>query len=208
MKPIITVDFDGALLRHRPFERAHINWFDLFARLLKDNSIKEAGYRENYFDKVHEVMERYLGKGVSSEARVEFARELFAMVTVAEVQQNDLVAEFADYLRSLKDRYTLALITSAPASSVEPILQKVGCSGLFDVVYKSPVAKHPNKEQLFKEFIEKHGKPAFYIGNGDKDILFCKKLGITTISVSWVSKGEIKGDYDISKVKELEKILK
>lgn len=200
------MDFNGALLRSRPFDEAHKNWFKLLSILLDDNSINEYASLEDYFDKVHEVMERYLGS-VDYETRVSFARNLFAMSTIAEVKQEDLVVEFANYLRSIKEKYSLVLITSAPEASVEPILQKVGCSDLFDILYKSPMTKHPDKKMLFKEFIEKHNKPVFYIGNGDEDITSCHELGIPSISVNWVSKGDVKGDYDIDNVKELEKII-
>ena len=37
---------------------------------------------------------------------------------------------------------------------------------------------------------------------------FWEELGIQNISVNWVSQGEIKGDYDIQKVSELEAIIK
>ncbi|MFW6027124.1 MAG: HAD family hydrolase [Candidatus Woesearchaeota archaeon] len=203
----MTVDFDGALLQSRPFDEAHKRWFHVMSILLKDDSINKYAGLENYFDKVHEVMERYFGD-VDNETRVKFARNLFSMVTTAEVTKDDLVGDFADYLRGLKEKYKLALITSAPESSVEPILHKVGCSGLFDILYKSPMGRHPNKRELFEEFIKKYGKPAYYIGNGDKDIASCKELGIPTISVSWVSLGKLKGNYDIRKVSELEAIIK
>ncbi len=206
-KPIIAVDFDGALLKSRPFEEAHKRWFYVMSILLNDESINDYAGLENYFEKVHEVMERFLGK-VDEKTRTKFARELYTILTVAEVTEDDLVKEFAEFLRKLKDKYKLALITSAPEESVEPILQKIGCFDLFDIVYKSPMEKQPNKEELFKEFIEKYGKPAYYIGKGDQDIESCKKLGITTISVNWVSQGEIKGDYDIQNVSELEGIIK
>lgn len=83
----------------------------------------------------------------------------------------------------------------------------MGIPDLFDIVYKSPIAKRPDKKELFKEFIELYGKPKFYIGQGDKDITACRNLGIATISVNWVSSGETKGDYDINSVRELERIL-
>jgi len=51
------------------------------------------------------------------------------MATVAEVKKSDLIKNFADYLRKIKKKYKLALVTSAPEDSVEPILQKVGCLG-------------------------------------------------------------------------------
>lgn len=206
MNPIIAVDFNGALLKSRPFDKAHKKWFTVMAFLLKDKSIKEYAGLEDYFGKVHEVMARLLGN-VESEARISFARHLFSMLTVAEVQQKDLISDFVVFLRKIKGKYSLALITSAPDSSVEPILRKLSCSDLFDIVYKSPAGKHPNKKELFVEFIQKFGKPIFYIGNGDKDIESCRELGIPTISVSWVSKGEIKGDYDIKNVKQLGKIV-
>lgn len=209
MKPIIAVDLDGALMRHRPFVAAHVRWFDTMADFLKDKSLRETGYREGYFDKVHDAMKRYLGD-VEHETRVRFAREIYAMAVVAEARKEDVVADFADYLRALKQKgkYSLALITSAPESCVEPLLKKTGCFELFDFVYKSPMTRHPDKKQLFREFVGKHAKPVFYIGNGDKDITSCRELGIKTISVNWVSKGEIKGDYDINTVKELERIVK
>ena len=61
-KPIIAVDFDGALLKSRPFEEAHKRWFYVMSILLNDESINNYAGLENYFEKVHEVMERFLGK--------------------------------------------------------------------------------------------------------------------------------------------------
>ena len=207
MKPIIAVDFDGALLKSRPFDEAHKRWFYVMSVMLKDDSVNKYARLEDYFNKVHEVMRRYLGD-VDHETRVKFARNLFSMTTIAEVRKEDLVEDFARYLRRLKKKYRLALITSAPEASVEPILGKVGCSDLFDILYKSPMGKHPNKRELFEEFIKEYGKPKFYVGNGDKDITSCKELGISSISVNWVSRGKVKGDYDIKNVQELEEILK
>src|SRR3989338_2853425 len=206
MKPILAIDFDGALLKSRPFDEAHKRWFEFFAILLKDDSIKKYAFAENWFEKVDVVMDRYLGNA-GRETKNRFAREIYAMAIIAEANENDLVKEFADYLRKIKNKYTLALITTTTESSVEPILKKVGCGDLFGIIKKSSPEKRPDKKGLFKEFIKEHGKPEFYIGNGDKDIQTCKELGIKTISVNWVSKGEFKGDYDVDNVKDLEKAL-
>jgi FMN phosphatase YigB (HAD superfamily) len=176
------------------------------ASLLEDDTVKEYAKLENYFPKIHEVMERYLGD-VEHETRTKFARNLFSMATIAEVKKEDVVHEFMIYLRCLKNKYQLALITSAPEPSVKPILQKVDCLNLFDIIYKSPANKHPNKKELFEEFIEKEGDPLFYIGNSDKEITNCKKLGIKTISVEWVSPSRIKGDYNVLTIKEFKKII-
>ncbi|MBD3361762.1 HAD hydrolase-like protein [Candidatus Woesearchaeota archaeon] len=207
MKKILAIDFNGALLKHRPFQNAHVKWFDLMSKLLKDPSIKKYAGLNNYFDKVHSVMKQYLGK-VDHETRVKFARTIYAMVIIADVSKKDVVTEFANYLKKIKTKYTLALITTAPSDAVEPILEKLGLLSLFKIIYKSPMTKHPDKKQLFKEFIKKYSKPIYYIGNGDKDIESCKKAGIKAISVKWVSKGKFKGDFDVNSVKELKKIIK
>ena len=39
MKPIIAVDFDGALLKSRPFDKAHKRWFYVMSVMLKDDSV-------------------------------------------------------------------------------------------------------------------------------------------------------------------------
>jgi len=174
--------------------------------LLEDKSVNKYAELENYFDKVHEVMARYVGE-VPHEYRVRFARLLFAMSCVAEVDEKDVVEDFEKYLRELKKKYKLALVTSAPEASVRPMLHKIKCDDLFDIVYDSPMERHPDKKELFKEFIEKFGKPEFYIGNGDKDIKNCKELGIKTISVNWVEKSEFEGDFDIDSIEELKEII-
>ncbi len=207
MKPILAIDLDGALLNSRPFKIAHQRWFELMAILLNDEKVKDyANISGDYFPKVHEVMERYLGD-VSEESKTFFARKLYAMVTVAEVNEKDCVKDFADYLRKIKDKYQLNLITTAPEASVDPILHKVGCSDLFDIFYKSPMGKHPNKKELFGKLIDQQGIPKYYIGDGDENMTICKELGIKTISVNWVSEAKIQGDYDVSSVEELNKIL-
>ena len=205
-KRIIAVDFDGALLKHRPFELAHKRWFELFSELLKDSSLKRYGTLKDYFPKVEEIMQRYLGD-IAAEDKIRFARDVFAMVMVAEARQDDLVMDFADYLKSIKKSHALALITTAPEGSARPILEKLGCNELFDMIDESPLTHKPDKKKMFKEFMRKYGKPEFYIGDGDEHITACKELEIRTISVNWVSKARIKGDHDIKSVKELAKII-
>ncbi len=208
IKPILAIDLDGALMYSYPFDQAHKKWFSLMANLLDDPSINDYARIKNYFPKVDEVMKKYLGT-IEKEVRTAFARQIYALVTIAETKPEDLVAEFAVYLRKIKSQYSLALITSAPEAAVEPILQKIDCLDLFefDMIYKSPTNRQPSKKELLQKFVQEHGKPEFYIGNGDKDILNCKELGILTISVNWVFKGEYLGDYQAETVKDLEKLL-
>jgi FMN phosphatase YigB (HAD superfamily) len=206
MNPIIAIDFNGALLRSRPFDEAHTRWFRLFSVLLDDDAINEWAFKENYFEGVHDVMKRYLGN-VPKDAQVMFAREIYALALVAEVSTKDLVDEFVDYLRSIKEKYTLALITTTPEVAVDPLLQKIGCRDVFDIIFSSQMKSYPDKRALFEDFIVKYERPLYYIGEGDKDVGWCRDLEIKSISVNWANKGRFKGEHNIDTVDELKDIL-
>ncbi len=207
MKPIIAIDLDGAILKHRPFKKAHEKWFEVMAFKLKDPSIKKYSKLKNYFPKIHEIMKRFLGK-VSKEKRLEYMRNLYAELVIAEVKKKDVIDDFLEYLISIKKKYRLVLISTTPGVSIAPIIKKIGCSNLFYLIYKSPSNKEPNKREMFKSFIKKYGKIKFYIGDGDEHIKICKELKIPCISVNWVDKARFKGDYNIKTVGELDKILR
>jgi phosphoglycolate phosphatase-like HAD superfamily hydrolase len=205
MKDYIVVDFNGALLSSRPFSETHKQWFFTMSVLLNDESINNFVGSDNYFEKVHEVMRRYLGE-VDEQTRINFARSLFSMTLISQVKEDDLAKGFVDFLFKIKNKYKLALVTSAPSTCVVPILRKLKLNDLFDIIIKSKDDEHPNKQKLLKKFLDEHEK-CIYIGLGDKDLLFCKNSGIRTISVNWVSQSEHKGEFDVNTVDELDKIL-
>ncbi|MGV8172024.1 MAG: HAD family hydrolase [Candidatus Woesearchaeota archaeon] len=206
MNPFLIIDFNGALFKSRPFDEAHKRWFKLFSILLEDDSVLDWTFKENYFEGVHLCMKRYLGEA-DKETQTLFARQVYAMALIAETHQEDLVTEFAEYLTTIKERYTLVLLTSVPEEAALPMLRKTGCSGLFDIIYSTQSKNHPDKISLLSEFITKYGLPLFYIGLGDKDLGILKEMNIKTISVNWIEKGHFNGDYIIDSVDELRKIL-
>ena len=57
MKLIIAIDFNGALLKSRPFNEAHKRWFYVMSLLLKDKSVNNYANLENYFDKQYNSLE-------------------------------------------------------------------------------------------------------------------------------------------------------
>jgi len=205
-KPALVIDFDGALLKSRPFDIAHKEWFSVMAELVKDYSINELAFKPDYFVHVDGIMKRYLGD-VDKATRSVFARNIYAMEVLEAMKKWDLVDSLADYLRKIKNKYAIVLITTTPSIAVDGILEKVGCKDLFDVIIGSPMDKEPGKKELLEGFIKKFGKPLFYIGKGDKDMQTCKDLGIKTISVNWVATGEFKGNFEADKVEEIDKIL-
>ena len=202
MKPIIAVDLNGALMYSRPFQTAHHKWFSLFASLLRKPEIEDLASAPDFMIHVDDIMDDYLGP-VSEVSKRYFARQLFGMTLVAEAKPEDVVKEFAEYLCELKSSFRLALITTAPAPAVIPLLEKIGYEDLFDIVYKSPPGGSPDKIRLFKRFVSEFDMPQFYIGRGDRDLDELRALDLKTIAVSWVEDGEYDCDYTFSTVDEL-----
>lgn len=205
-RPILIIDLNGALIKSRPFDTAHKEWFRVMSELIRDYSINELAFKEDYFNDVQEIMKRYFGD-IDIKVRNAFARNIYSMTVVESVKKWDLVDDFAEYLKAIKKKYVLVLVTSAPALAVEGILEKVNCKFLFDAIVASPMDDIPDKKTLLEAFMKKHAKPLFYIGKGDKDIQACKDLGIKTITVNWVEHGEFKGNYEADKVADVDKIL-
>lgn len=204
---ILAIDLDGAVLKHRPFRVAHKKWFDVFSCLLEDDAVKNFDTSTDYFTDVKKVMNRFL-PDVSLDIQILFARNMFGMLTLAQVKKSDIIIDFVSYLSSLKKKYRLALITTTPQSAINPILERLGLDDIFDFIYASPMSSTPDKKMMFTYFIHKYGKPAFYIGDGDEHITLAKECNIPTISVNWVSKAKIKGDHDVKTVEELKKIVR
>lgn len=205
-KPVITVDLNGALLQSRPFDIAHKEWFRIMGELIKDYSINEHAFEADYYSQVQDIMKKYIGD-VDVRTRNAFARNIYAMSVVESIKKWDLVEDFAAYLRELKKKYSIILITTAPTMAVHGILEKVGCEDLFDMIVASPMEDTPHKKELTEHFIKRHGKPLFYIGQGDGFIEIAKGLGLKTIVVDWVAAPESKGNFEAHTVDELRKII-
>ena len=217
MKRIIAIDFDGTLIRNEPAKKAHIEWFKIMAGALEDNSIKEYSKIKDYFPKVYEVMSRYTGLDQKKDKELlrKFARNIFQMSLIGmanKLKNKILVREFADYLRSLKEKYTIALITTSPEDSVKPILELIKCEDIFDLIYKSSLTKEPDKKELLVEFVKDKGKPVCYIGNEGGDMIACKKLKIPSILVIWDKSADEKtknmADYIANSVEDVKKAIK
>jgi phosphoglycolate phosphatase-like HAD superfamily hydrolase len=205
-RPVIIIDLNGALLKSRPFDTAHKEWFKVMGELIRDYTINELAFKEDYFADVQEIMKKYLGD-INIKTRNAFARNIYSMMVVESIKKWDLIDDFAEYLRSIKKKFSIVLITSAPGPAVNGILEKVHCQDLFDIIAASSMDEVPSKKDLIESFIHKHGKPLFYIGQGDKDIDTCKNLGIKTVVVDWVAPAAVKGNFEAHNITELDKIL-
>lgn len=205
-KKVLIIGLNGVLLKPRPFEMGHQEWFRVMAELLHDHTIMQHAFKENYFQYVQEIMKRYLGD-INEHSRIAFARNMYGMSIVEVARPWDVVEEFAELLRRLKKRYALVLITSTPAIAIEPLLEKTQCKDLFDLVIKGPLDTESHKKELFEAYLKKHGRPEFYIGKGNKDMEYCRSVGIKTITAEWLNPPIIQGNFSAKTPQDVEKIL-
>lgn len=220
-KPILAIDFGGTLISNKAADMAHYEWFKIMSIMLNDPKIKKLAGTENYFDDVIKVMERYTGLKAKDKEDQEvlgrWARSLFSFMSIGaskKLGKSILYQDFADYLKELKKRFELALITTQPQDSVKPMLAAVGCDNLFDYVYESSFYEKPDKYTVLKRFISENGKPLLYIGNSKNDVDSCEKAGVPVIITTW-DKESLPVGYRkkaecvpfVNNIKELKKIL-
>jgi len=89
-------------------------------------------------------------------------------------------------LRELRDRHTLAVISSNSRYAIERLLKKTGCVSCFDDILGadetlSKVKKIENAVEKWR--VDKDA--AYYIGDTVGDVKEAKAAGITVIAVTW-----------------------
>ena len=221
-KEILAVDFGGTFISNKAADIAHYQWFKVMAMLLNKPEIEKYAGDKDYFKYVYKIMEDFTGLNQENEEHKNilkrWARSLFAFITIGEVKKlgkNILFKDFANYLRELKPKYSLAVVSSQPQDSILPILSILGCEDIFDYIYESSFYEEPDKYLVLSRFVNENGKPLYYIGNSSDDLEACRKLKIPLINVTWdkqdlsvnYRKKDLIGDFVINNVEELKKII-
>ena len=89
-------------------------------------------------------------------------------------------------LRELKDRCTLAVISSNSRFAIETLLEKTGCNDCFNDILGADETL--SKVKKIKDAVDKwrvDKDAAYYIGDTVGDIKEAKEAGITVIAVTW-----------------------
>ena len=216
MKQIIGFDFDGTVLKND--SKVHEDWFRVMGYLLKKPSTKKLAGKKDYFPEVFKVMEQYTGLNKEDKhdrkIMTALARNLFQMLYLRRIKvagKDAFYDELIDVLVNHKQKYTLALITTAPADAVAPALKIGGIFDLFDIISITPIEKRPNKKELLETFCKKHGKPIIYIGNSLEDGKACKDLEIPFALAKWDKydkEAEKYSKYKMSKPSEVTGAIK
>lgn len=193
-KPIIATTLSGLFIKHEPWQKAHILWFqergvELREQNKDDSAIKEwrillesdpEKEAKEYFKFVDLVMKE-LHPEFLEEDLTRKARELFfeAVLTYIELYPEVINQKIVDYFKLIKNKFRLALITTNTEKALDKILAVSGLNDLFDITECSLPEEKDDKTLVFERFIEKHGKPLIYIGGDKKSSYdYCKENDI------------------------------
>jgi len=204
-KSIIATTLSGLFISSEPWEKAHELWFETWAEKLDDLSILNWIDKPNYFEGVDLVMQIAYPK-FTDEQRIIKARETYFDSIIQYIKQNKQVVnlEIAEYFKSLKEKYQLALITTNTQEVTNRILSITNLENLFDIIETSLPEEKDDKILVFNRFIKKHGKPLIYIGGGRKDSYnYCKENNILKIFANLENSEEIDGVKSIHNLEEL-----
>lgn len=186
-KPILATNLDGFLIKHEAFSEPHKLWFRRAISLTKNKSLEKWIGRKDYFKGVDEAMREIMPKATNKK-RTEQARRWYQEDVLSYIQTHPEVCykNVSKELKKLKEKYTLALITSGAEEYIIKILEAIELKGLYDLVFSTKVSEKPNKKEVIKKFIKKYGKPLIYLsGKEDETLEEISKKGIRTIYANW-----------------------
>jgi hypothetical protein len=183
-KLIIATSFAGIIMKSDPWDKAHVVWFEHFAKKLNKPEIVEYAKKENWFDYVDQVMALAEPK-LDGTLRTIVARERYFKI-VCDLGCDDPVfenKEIISYLKSIKEKFSIGLITTTPQKIIEKIQGIFKIENLFDFAEYSKLEEKDNKIVIFERFIENNGQPIIYFGSARKEVIgFCKKNKISFVS--------------------------
>jgi len=182
-KPILATNIDGFLINHSAFIEPHRIWFDRIILLTKDESFSKWKGHPNYFEGVNLAMEKLMPEA-SKEERTKKAREWYQEDVIHYIEMHPEVVNklLMKTLKKLKERFTIALITTNTKNHINKILKASKLEGIYDIIYASETSEEPSKAKIFQEFKEKYGEPKYYIASRSKATFEeCLKIGTLCI---------------------------
>ena len=185
-KPILATNIDDLLIKHEAFIEPHKAWFDRAVEKTGDKSLNQWKGKENYFLGVNKAMKKMMPESSETE-RTKQAREWYQedvikyIKTHPEVIKKDVVEK----LRKLKDKYSLALITTNTKDHIDRIIGAANLQNIYSVIIASSIDEEPEKSKLISKLIENHGKPKYYLtGKEEPEIIKrFNELGVKVIKV-------------------------
>ena len=165
---------------------------------------------KEYWQSVKKIVGDYTGLPEEHKSTIIFARHLYQMLLLGSIKQKGekvVIDGMIPVLKRLKNRFKLALITTAPEDIVLPTLRMARMLKLFDHILTQPLQTKPSKAKLIEKFQRKYGRLLFYIGNTREDMLACRRNRINGILAKWDEYDEVDSDYHVKRPQELLRII-
>lgn len=173
---LIIFDFDGVLA----------DSFDTFYSLIRDAmghiglKLTEVQYRNFFIGNVHQGFRDF----IKDRDRYSIFSE-FRMVNYDKYYNAKLFPGTIEFLKKIRKGYSLTIASSGRVSNITNLLRKNNVDDLFDPILADSAY---SKEAMIKKILAKFNrKPEKVIMISDTvgDIRVAKKIGLTTIAVSW-----------------------
>jgi hypothetical protein len=169
-KQILATNIDGFLIDHSAFIEPHRIWFDRAILLTKDDSLGKWKGHTEYFKGVNEAMQKIM-PDASKEERTTQARKWYQedVIHYISIHPEVVNQKLAKSLKKLKQRFTLALITTNTKDYINKILEVAKLQGIYDTIHASKLEEEPSKFKIAQEFKEKYGQPKYYLASRSKE---------------------------------------
>jgi hypothetical protein len=143
---------------------------------------------------------------MDDEERTKKAREMFFNSVLQYINENPEVKnkEAIDYFSQIKEKFSVALITTNTLQVTNKILSLIDAPDLFDIIETSNLDEKDDKSLVFDRFLKKHGKPRLYIGGDRKDSFdYCKEHDIPSVFANLENQEEIQNVESAHSLDEL-----
>ncbi len=179
----LVFDFDGTLVDSNPIKyQAFATCFAEFPQQREEILAYCGGHHHTpRWEKFRHVCEQILQQPYT-EARAASLHERFEAATTAQIIAAPEIPGASAFLRSVRGRYLLALLSSTPEQILREILARRGWQGWFDVVQGAPV----KKAAWLTAFGERHGlapSRVVFFGDTPEDARAAEEAGCAFLAI-------------------------
>ncbi len=162
-KKIVVVSLAGVLVSRRPWDEAHRIGMREHEEIVGRKF--EGG---NYWDFVRESLEK---SGMSVGER----RGIYMTRVLEGLKDSDVNRDVVEFLKGVKGKYKLVLLTTNTRAVTGEILKRMGCEGLFDDVFSSETEEADDKSTVLRRMLKDVGKVDCLVEEGGKLENFCEE---------------------------------
>lgn len=167
-KPIIATTLTGIFLDKKPWENAHLMWFEDAAKKLDRIDINDWGLiyhqEKDYFPKIYEIMD-LMYPNLNLEDKTKKARELFFYYVLKYINENGFnrFEDTIEYFQELKSKYRIALVSTQSELFTREVLDKTNLNDLFDIIYCASASDKDDKKFIYSKFVSEYGEPIIHL---------------------------------------------